>query len=113
MKKFLLLYKILFLSLPAFAQLTISSGTQWVNNGNVTINLSNLDMINNGTFVAANSNVKFAGNANSNIAGSMASSFYQIEVSKSANGTVLLESDVNVSNQVIFTAGLLDLNQKN
>src|SRR5215471_15420462 len=109
MKKFLLLYKILFLSLPAFAQLTISSGTQWVNNGNLTINLSNLDMINNGTFVGGTSNVKFTGNTNSNLGGSAATLFYQIEIAKS-NSNVLLASNVNVSNQVVFTSGLFDLN---
>jgi hypothetical protein len=113
MKKFLLLYKILFLSLPAFAQLSIPSGTQWVNNGNVTINLSNLDLINNGTFAAGNSNVKFTGNVNNNIGGNVASSFYQIEIAKSANVKMVLSSNENVSNQVVFTSGLLDLNQKN
>src|SRR5215831_13286815 len=113
MKKFLLLYKILFVSLPAFAQLTISSGTQWVHSGNVTVNLSNLDMINNGTFVAGNSNVKFTGNANNNIGGNAATSFYQIEIAKSASIKVLLGANVNVNSQVFFTSGLLDLNQKN
>jgi hypothetical protein len=113
MKKFLLLYKILFVSLPAFAQLTISSGTQWVNTGNVTLNLSNLDMINNGTFVAGNSNVKFTGNANNNIGGSAATTFYQVEIAKSPGSKMLLASNINVNSQVVFTSGLLDLNQNN
>jgi hypothetical protein len=48
MKKFLVLYKILFLSLPTYAQLKISSGTQWVNSGNTNIVLSNTDLVNDG-----------------------------------------------------------------
>jgi len=50
MKKFLLLYKILFVSLPAFAQLKISSGTHWVNSGHANLVVSNLDFVNDGNF---------------------------------------------------------------
>jgi hypothetical protein len=113
MKKFLLLYKILFVSLPAFAQLTIAPGAQWINNGSVTVNLSNLNMINNGTFSAGNSTMKFTGNTSNNIGGSSANSFYQIEIAKNSNSKVVLLSQINVGSQVNFTSGFLDLNQQN
>jgi type IX secretion system substrate protein len=113
MKKFLLLYKVLFLSLPAFAQLNISPGTQWVNTGNLTINLSNLDMINNGNFSAGSSTIKCTGNTNNSIGGSSPNSFYQMEIAKSPNIKVVLLSQISVANQVYFTSGLLDLNQQN
>ncbi len=113
MKKYLLLYKILFLSLPAFAQLSISTGTQWVNSGNVNVNISNLGMVNNGSFSAGNSIIKFTGNTVNNIGGNSATGFYQLEIAKAANSKVVLLSNINVDNQVSFTSGLLDLNQKN
>src|SRR5436190_15192807 len=113
MKKFLLLYKILFLSLPAFAQLTIAPGAQWINNGGVIVNLSDLNMINNGTFSAGNSTMKFTGNAGSSIGGSSVNSFYQIEIAKNPNSKVVLLSQISVGSQVNFTSGFLDLNQQN
>jgi hypothetical protein len=113
MKKFLLLYKILFVSLPAFAQLSISSGTNWMNNGNVIVNLSNLDMNNNGNFSAGSSTMKFTGATNNTIGGSAANSFYQIEIAKGPNNKVSLLSQINVASEVYFTSGLLDLNQQN
>jgi hypothetical protein len=113
MKKFLLLYKILFLSLPAFAQLTIAPGAQWVNNGSVIVSVSNLDLINNGTFSAGNSTMKFTGNTSNNIGGSTPSSFYQIEIAKNSNSKVVLLSQISVGSEVNFTSGFLDLNQQN
>jgi hypothetical protein len=113
MKKLLLLYKILFLSLPAFAQLTIPAGTQWVNSGNVNVNINNLDLVNNGSLSGGNSVIKFTGDGSNSIGGSSTTTFYQIEIGKGANGKVYLVSDINVGNQVNFTSGLLDLNQKN
>src|SRR6266404_854184 len=113
MKKYLLLYKILFLSLPAFAQLTISPGTQWVNNGAVTINLNNFDYINNGTFVTGNSVVKFSGTNLNNLGGNSPVTFFHLEIAKTGNNKLSLLSDINISSKVTFTSGLLDLNQKN
>src|SRR5215470_13208445 len=113
MKKFLLLYKILFLSLPAFAQVVITPGTQWVNSGNVIVNMNNLDIINNGSLSAGNSNFKFTGNVANNIGGSAATSFYQIEIAKASNSKVTLQSQINVASKVSFTTGFLDLNQQN
>ena len=113
MKKYLLLYKVLMFSLPAFAQLNIPSGTQWVNTGNVTINVSNLDIINKGAFSAGTGVVKFTGNTTTNIDGTSAVAFYQMDVAKTAGSKLMLLSDVNINNQLNFTSGLLDLNQKN
>ena len=113
MKKFLILYKILFVSLPAFAQVTITPGAQWVNNGNVNVNVNNLDVVNSGNFVSGSSTVKFTGNGTNNIGGSSPISFYQVEIAKTANSKMVLLSDINVANQVSFTSGFLDLNQHN
>ena len=113
MKKFLILYKILFVSLPAFAQLMITPGAQWVNNGNVNVIVNNLDMVNSGNFMSGSSTVKFTGNGTSNIGGSAPISFYQMEIAKTANSKMVLLSDINVANQVSFTSGFIDLNLHN
>jgi len=113
MKKYLLLYKILFLGLPAFAQLNISSGTQWVNGGAVTINLTDLDLVNNGTYTAGNSSTKFTGTQNSTVGGTSSSLFDIIEVAKINNAKILLGKTINVGTSINFISGLLDLNNNN
>jgi hypothetical protein len=113
MKKILLLYKILFLSLPAFAQLTISTGTQWVSGGNVNVVISNIDLVNNGTFSAGNSSMKFTGNQNSTIAGTSLPIFSILEVAKTNNAKINLGRNINVGFSINFISGLLDLNNNN
>ena len=113
MKKYLLLYKILFLGLPGFAQLNIAPGAQWVNNGNITVTLQNLDFVNNGTFVAGGGSVKFTGTQNSTISGSTLPLFTIIEISKTNNGKVLLGRNISIGSSVNFISGQLDLNNNN
>src|SRR6266853_920767 len=96
-----------------FAQITIPTGMQWINNENVIVNVNALDMINNGSFVAGNGTVKFSGGTGNNIGGNSVTTFYQLEISKGANSKLSLLSNINIDNQVNFTSGLLDLNQKN
>lgn len=113
MKKYLLLYKILFLSLPAFTQLNISAGTQWVNSGNVTVNVRDINLVNNGTFMAGNSILKFSGNSNNAIGGNSSIAFYELQLSKTNNAILSLLSDININSKITFNSGLFDLNQKN
>ena len=113
MKKYLLLYKILFLSLPGFAQLNISPGTQWVNDGNITVTLQNIDIVNNGTFVAGGGSMKFTGTQNSTISGSNMPLFNIIEISKTNNGKVQLGRNISIGSSINFISGQLDLNSNN
>lgn len=113
MKKYLILYKILFLSLPAFSQLNISAGAQWVNSGNVTVNVQDINLVNNGAFTAGNSVLKFSGNTNNTIGGNSAIAFYELQLSKNSNAVLSLLSNININNKINFNSGLIDLNQKN
>src|SRR6266496_5038459 len=110
MKKILLLYKILFVSLPAFAQLTISPGTQWINNGNVNIVIGNMDFVDNGSFSGGNSSIKFTGDQNSTITGATTTAFNIVEVAKTNGAKVVLGRNINVGYSINFITGLLDLN---
>lgn len=112
MKKILLLYKILFLSVPAFAQLKISSGTQWVNGGNTNVVISNMDIVNDGSFSGAGG-IKFTGNQNSAIAGMNQSSFGILEVAKTNNAKVILQKSIGIGYSINFISGSLDLNNNN
>jgi hypothetical protein len=113
MKKIFVLYKILFLGLPAFAQVTIGAGAQLVNSGNVTITIHNLDLVNNGGISAGSSVMKFAGTTNNTIGGNSTTGFFQLEIAKGGGNKLTLLSNTNVNNQVTFSSGLLDLNQRN
>jgi len=111
MKNFLLLLITSFTSNLIFGQLKINPGVQWVNEGAAVIVLNNIDLINNGTITAGGSVVKFTGNSNNIIGGSTASSFHELEMAKAGSNKVSLSSNISVGNKVVFTSGLLDLNQ--
>jgi hypothetical protein len=113
MKKYLLLYKILFLSLPAFAQLNISPGTQWVSNGNVTVVINNMGLMNDGSLLAGNSSIKFSGNQNSAISGTTMPAFGILEVAKTNGAKIILGRNISVGYSINFISGLLDLNNYN
>jgi len=112
MKKYLLLYKILFLSLPTFAQLKISSGAQWVNSGNANVVVNNMDVVNDGNFAGTGS-IKFTGNQNSTISGASQPGFNILEISKTNNAKIVLGRNIDVSYSINFISGLLDLNNNN
>lgn len=110
MKKYLLLYKILFLSITGHAQLTITPGANWVSSGNITVSLQNLDFENNGAFIAGNSSMKFTGNQNSNIGGASLPFFNILEIAKTNGVKVSLTTNCSVGSSINFISGQLDLN---
>jgi hypothetical protein len=112
MKKILLLFKILFLSLPTIAQLKISSGTQWVNNGNANVVVNNMDLVTDGSFFGAGS-LKLSGNQNSAISGTNQPAFNILEVAKTNNTKVVLQRGIEVGYSINFISGSLDLNSNN
>lgn len=113
MKKFLLLYKILFLCLTGLAQVTITPGTQWVGSGNITVTLQNMDFVNNGTFVAGVGSMKFTGSQTSTINGSSMPLLNILEISKTNNSKVLLGRNISIGSSINFISGQLDLNNNN
>ncbi len=111
MKKFLLATILVLAAGLSFGQLIITPGTQWVNSGAAVIILDDMDLINNGTIIKGNSIVKFTGNTGNAIGGSTASSFHGLEMAKTGNNTVTLTNHIDVSEKVIFSSGLLNLNK--
>ena len=113
MKKYFLLYKILFLSITGYAQLTITPGANWVNSGNITVSLQNLDFVNNGAFIAGNSSMKLTGNQNSTISGTSLPFFNILEIAKANGMKVSLNRNVSIGSSINFISGQLDLNNYN
>ena len=113
MKKYILLLTAFIPLYPLFSQLTITSEALWTNNGNVTVTLNNTDLINNGTFTAGTSNMRFTGNQNSIISGSTMPIISILEIGKTNNAKVLLSRNISVGTSINFTSGLLDLNGNN
>jgi hypothetical protein len=113
MKKYLILYKLLFIGLGGYGQLNISFGAQWVNNGNITVVLQNMDLVNNGSISAGIGSFKFTGTQNSTISGNSMPLFNILEISKTNNSKVLLGRNISVGSSINFITGQLDLNNNN
>ena len=113
MKKLFIINKLIFLCLMGHSQLTIGSGSQWVNSENVTVVLNNMNFINDGTFSAGTGSLKFIGNQNSTINGTSLPFFNILEIAKTNNTKVLLNRNISVGSSINFISGQLDLNNNN
>jgi len=91
-------------------QLIITPGAQFYMTGNAQLTLSNIDLVNNGSFVADIGTVSFTGNTNSSISGSQPVQFYELAINITAGTAVLLQRTIGVTQQINFTAGFLNLN---
>ena len=86
------------------------SGNQMVQEGGYIV-LNNTNFINNGTFNAGTGTILIEGdatNANSAIGGATQTTFYNMVLDKTSNGSQL-EQAINISNQLTLTSGNLDL----
>ena len=113
MKKYILFMLILAISYQMIGQVTITPGSQWVNDGNVTVTFNNQDLIINGTFTAGTSNMRFIGNQNSTISGSTMPAFSVLEIAKTNGTKVSLNKNISVNTSLNFISGQLDLNGNN
>jgi hypothetical protein len=95
------------------AQLIITPGAELYMSGNAQLTLQNIDLVNNGTFTAGNGTVFFTGNASSAISGSQPIQFYGLEINKTAASILTLQRTINVTQQINFVNGFLNLNNFN
>jgi hypothetical protein len=107
-----ILFTLLFLVFlhASHAQLTITSGSQLSFSGDAQLILNNTDLVNNGSFTAGTGKISFTGNSNSAISGSQNIQFYDLQISKSAGNSVLLQRPIGIDGQISFSSGFLDLN---
>src|SRR5215203_611564 len=113
MKKFLILYKLLFVSLVGHCQLNISTGAQWVNTGNTSVVLHDMNLVNDGSLIAGTGSFKFTGSQNSLISGNSLPLFNILEISKTNSAQILLNRNISVGSLISFISGQLNLNNNN
>lgn len=86
------------------------SNNNLVQNGGYLV-LKNTKLQNDGTLQANDGTVVISGdaaNSNSAIAGTSLTTFYNLEINKTSNGTQL-ENDINIANQLTLTSGNIDI----
>jgi hypothetical protein len=93
----------------ANAQLAITPSAQLTITGNARLTLSNLDLIDSGTFSPGTGSMLFIGDSTNSITGSQTIPLYDLAIGKTA-AAILLKAPISVSHQLSFTSGLLDLN---
>lgn len=94
----------------ASAQLVITPGAQLYMQNSSEITLENIDLVNNGDFIAGTSTIFFTGSPLANISGSSPLSFYNLSLDKAPNSVLRLQRSINVTHNIIFNTGVLDLN---
>jgi hypothetical protein len=106
-----LLLPLLFPS-PAFSQITVGSGYQFVNKGNIVLN--NLGITNNGTFTDAAGTITFTGTANSTIGGTgTTTTFNNLTINKTINTVgLVLNNNVTLNGTLTLTTGDFDVYNK-
>ena len=108
-RKFMFL--LLLSSYSISAQLTITQGAQLSIFSDTKLTLQNIDLINNGNFLAATTSpVSFTGNASSFIGGNQVVRFFKLEINKTGNQSVSLQKTIGAGSNVFFTSGFLNLN---
>lgn len=107
--KFLLLLPLLS-ACTVSAQLTVTSGAEFLVNGDIALTLQNIDLVNNGILAGGVNTTSFTGDASSSISGVGTLRFFQLKVNKTGNQSVILQKNIDVVNGVVFTSGFFDLN---
>ena len=115
MKKILVYFVLLFLVIHSSAQLQQlnNNGAHIVMTTGTYLVLNDMAIANSGTFNQTAGTVKFTGAVNNNIAGSVIPQFFKLEINKSSAMQVQLQTGINISSEILFTSGLLNLNNNN
>jgi hypothetical protein len=92
------------------AQLTITPGAQLTVSGNAQLTLQNTDLVNNGNFTPGNGITRFTGNTSSSVSGSQAMQFFELDLNKTNNASVVLQRAIGVTQRIFFSSGFLNLN---
>ena len=114
MKKIIYIFAACIFSVPASAQLIVQSGATLYLSGNALITLQDVNLVNDGTItVAANGRFSFTGITNSSISGTQQPAFNELEIAKTGTNKLLLQRAIDVNGKIVFTSGLIDLNNNN
>ena len=97
----------------SIAQLVITPGVHVTSNGSSTqIVFENISLVNNGVINHTEGTIKFSGSIATTISGVGFLNFHNLELNK-PSATLTLSQNMVVSSQLLFSAGLLNLNGYN
>jgi hypothetical protein len=113
MKKYFLSLLLPLLWRCGLSQMVISPGANWVVNGNATVVLNDMNLVNEGTIAGGTGSFKFTGTQNATISGSALPMFNTVEVAKTGGGKLLLGRNIHIGSSISFISGQLDLNNNN
>jgi len=102
-------------NLHAQTVLRVGSGVSLKASGGASINLTDVNLENNGIINQAKGegSFKFSGKKNATLGGGTNITIATLKIAKSNNAKVLLGHNINIVSSVAFSSGLLDLNKKN
>ena len=113
-KFYALLFSMQVICVLTHAQLYVQNGATLATTGKAIVTLQNVDLQNNGTISqAATGKFVFNGTGNNNISGSSSTAFDTLEIAKTGVAKLSLAQNAVVNSAVLFTSGLIDLNNQN
>lgn len=95
------------------AQLQIASNTTFKLEGNATLVLQDMNLVNNGTFNQTAGTVRFTGTTNNTISGTQPTKIHVLQLAKTGTAELQLQRTLSINTLVSFTSGLLNLNNNN
>src|SRR5687767_646389 len=115
-KSIRLMLLLLMLSTYSFSQnvFKIQPNTTLDLNGGVVLTIQDLTLDNDGTLnpAAGAGRVVFKGAANNIIRGNGITNFDQLEIAKTGNGTLTLQTDLDIRSGIWFNGGLINLDNR-
>ncbi len=113
-KNYLLIIVILcFYATQLQAQLQVANGTTFKFEGNATLVLQDMSLVNNGNFNQTAGTVRFTGTSNNTISGTQPTKIHVLQLAKTGNTELQLQHTLSINTLVSFTSGLLNLNNNN
>jgi hypothetical protein len=107
----LILIFVFIMPVISYPQITVNSGTNFVNTG--TIVLNDVGITNNGIFNSTGGTITFTGSANSPIGGTGTYTINNITVNKSVNTAgIVLNCDITLNGTLTLTTGDFDIYNK-
>ena len=95
------------------AQLQIASGTSWKSEPGIYVVLDSIDFQHDAISASLDNIFKFTGNTNISISGTTLPLFTNINVGLTGISKIILQRSINVSQDINFQSGLIDLNNNN
>src|SRR5260221_3984574 len=110
MKKIFILFSFIFESFCSNAQLQIGAGTNWKSEAGTYVVLDSMSLQHDATSASLDNVFKFTGNKNASVSGTTQPLFTNLEIALTGSSKIVLQRAINISGNLSFQSGLLDLN---